>query len=130
MKTFPYEFNGQTYHLCMNGAALFDIYDKYGSKGFVTDAIKGTGKKSFLATCWMLAKLCEQGELVRRYQGYDHGRIPTERDFLLMLAPMDVPKAKRAIEEAVRLGFRAEEPEEKKAVDLGLQELQKKTDPS
>ena len=97
MKTLEYQFNGQTYHLCLNGAALFDIYEKYGNKGFVTDPIRGTGKKSFSATCWMLSKLAEQGELVRRYQGYPHGKFPTEQMFAAMLRPADVPAAKLAI---------------------------------
>ena len=93
MKTLEYQFNGQTYHLCLNGAALFDIYEKYGNKGFVTDPIRGTGKKSFSATCWMLSKLAEQGELVRRYQGYPHGKFPTEQMFAAMLRPADVRRS-------------------------------------
>ena len=60
MKTFPYTLNGNTWHLCLNGAALFDIYEKYGDKGFVTDHIAGNDKNAFQATCWMLAKLAEQ----------------------------------------------------------------------
>lgn len=128
MKTLEYQFNGQTYHLCLNGAALFDIYEKFGSKGFVTDHIKGTGKKSFSATCWMLSKLAEQGELVRRYQGYPHGKFPTEQMFHTMLHPMQVAGAKDAIRDAVALGFAREEEEEDPEVDVGLVELQKKTE--
>lgn len=128
MKTYEFKFNGQIYHLCMNGAALFDIYEKFGTKGFVTDHIKGGGKKSFGATCWMLAKLAEQGELVRRYQGFDKGPFITEQQLRVLLSPLDVPEAKRAIEAAVRLGFRREEDAAKKETDLGLIELQKKTE--
>lgn len=127
MKTTEFELNGQMYHLCLNGAALFDIYEKYGSKGSVTDPIRGNGKKSFSAVCWYLSKLCEQGELVRRYQGMDHGPFPSESQFRLMLAPPDVVRAKQAIEAAVRQGFAREEKPERKEVDLGLLELQKKT---
>ena len=129
MKTFPYTLNGNTWHLCLNGAALFDIYEKYGDKGFVTDHIAGNDKNAFQATCWMLAKLAEQGELVRRYQGFDHGSFPTEQMFRATLAPLDVADAKFAIKEAVRLGFLREEAEEDQAVDLGLLELEKKTGP-
>lgn len=128
MKTLEYSLNGQTYHLCLNGAALFDIYDKFGSKGFITDHIKGNGKKSFSATCWMLSKLAEQGELVRRYQGYEHGKFPSEQMLQTMLRPSDVVAAKRAIRCAVALGFAREETSEEKEVDLGLVELQKKTE--
>ena len=127
MKTLEYTLNGQTYHLCLNGAALFDIYEKFGNKGFVTDHIKGTGKKSFSATCWILAKLAEQGELVRRYQGHAHGKFPSEQMFRTMLKPMQVHEAKLAIHTAVALGFTREDAEEEPEVDLGLIELQKKT---
>lgn len=125
MKTADFALNGQTYHLCLNGAALFDIYEKYGSKGFVTDHIKGNGKKSFEATCWILAKLAEQGELVRRYLGYDRGPVPSEVMLRTMLSPRDVPAAKVAIKDAVRLGF-ARDEENHEPVDLGLLELEKK----
>lgn len=127
MKTVEYKLNGQTYHLCLNGSALFDIYEKYGSKGFVTDHIKGGDKKSFSATCWILAKLAEQGELVRRHQGFDHGKFPTELMFRAMLGPLDVLDANHAIGLAVALGFRRETGEDEE-VDLGLVEIQKKTE--
>lgn len=128
MKTFPYEHNGQTFHLCLNGAALFDIYDKFGTKGFVTDHIKGTSRKSFENTCWMLAKLAEQGELVRRYQGHEHGKFPTEQMFRATLSPLHVADARKAIGAAVALGFTREVEDEEEEVDLGLVELQKKTE--
>lgn len=118
---------GTTYHLLLNGAALFDIYEKFGSKGFVLDHIKSNGKESFGPTCWMLAKLAEQGELLRRYQGHDKGPIPTEETFLLNLSPLEVPLAKDAIARAVQEGFRREEGPVKKEIDKGLLEIQKKT---
>lgn len=128
MKTTEYRFHGRSYHLCLNGAALFDIYDRYGTKGFVTDVLKGNGKKSFQATCWMLAKLAEQGELVRRYEGFDHGKFPTPEYFSAMLRPLDVPAAKQAIADTVRQGFAQDCPAEAGAVDEGLAELEKKTE--
>lgn len=128
MKTTEYRFHGKTYHLCLNGAALFDIYDRYGTKGFVTDVIKGNGKKSFQATCWFLQKLAEQGELVRRYQGYEHGKFPTAEYFAAMLRPLDVPAAKQAIAEAVAQGFARECSDDSGPVDEGLAELEKKTE--
>ena len=74
-----------------------------------------------------LAKLAEQGELLRRYQGYDKGPIPTEELFRLSLSPLEVPLAKDAIARAVQAGFRREEGPAKKEVDKGLLELEKKT---
>lgn len=125
MKTIPYRLNGRTYHLCMNGAALFDIYEKFGASGSVTDPIEGGDKEAFRNTCWMLYKLSEQGELVRRYEGHDRQPYLLEGQLRATLSPADVIGAKIAIKEAVAEGFRGEvtreEPEE---VDLGLMELE------
>lgn len=120
---------GHTWHLCLNGAALFDIYEKFGDKGSIVDHIKGSNKQAFQNTCWMLYKLAEQGELVRRHLGYNAGKFPTEHTFRALLKPREVPMARDAITEAVLLGFAREEPDEEKAVDMGLLELQKKTEP-
>ena len=130
MKTVEFTVIGRTLHLCLNGAALFDIYDNFGDKDSVVDHIAGNTRASFRATCWILAKLAEQGELVRRAQGYDRCDIPTAQLFQLNLKPKDVAAAKHAIREAVALGFAREEKDDAdQPIDLGLQELQKKTGP-
>lgn len=128
MKTVGIELTGVTYYLCMNAAALFAIYDKYGTKGSVLDPIQTGDKAGFEATCWFLAKLAEQGELVRRWQGHTPGKIPTEQRFRAMLRPAETAAAKVAIARAVSLGFSREvQDDEPEYVDVGLQELQKKT---
>lgn len=126
MKTHDFEICGQQYHFCMNGAALFDCYDKFGPEKPVLDHIAGNSRRAFDAMCWMLAKFAEQGELVRRYQGYKPEKIPTEAHFRTNLAPLDVPAAKLILQAVVRLGFARTEDEERE-VDLGLLELEKKT---
>ena len=125
MKTFDYDFNGRTFHLAMNANALFDTYDKFGDKRSIVELPKGTGKKSFDATCWMLAKFAEQGELVRRYEGFKPETIVNESYFRLLMKPLDVPVAKKALERAILLGFAREEDTEEK--DPYLAEYQKKT---
>ena len=126
MKTTPFTLQGQTYHLCMNAAALYDIYDRFGTEEPILSHIEGTDRKSYDATCWMLAKLCEQGEIVRRYEGFDKGPFVSEHAIRTKLSPLDVPMAKQAIAVAVRLGFAREEPDDK-PIDKGLLELEKKT---
>ena len=127
MKTIPYELNGHTFYLCLNGQALFDAYDKFGYKEFITKSIEGASKKSFENACWLLSKLAEQGELVRRWQGLERGPIVPVEYFQTHLRPLDVAGAKDAIREAISLGFSREEQREKLVRDLGLEELQKKT---
>lgn len=126
MKIYDVTICGQRLHLLLNGQALFDIYDKFGLEGFITDPLNGTDKKSFEAACWMLSKLAEQGELFRRWQGQERGPILSEQYFRIHLAPREVPAAKEAILQTISLGF-AREAAEDDDVDLGLLELQKKT---
>jgi len=125
MKTTEFEFNNNTFHLAMNGNALFDVYEKFGTKKNALELIEGNDKKTFLIICWMLFKFAEQGELVRRYQGYDRQVIPTEDYFKVNLKPLDVPLAKLALRDAIVDGFRREE-EDNKPVDLLLLENEKK----
>lgn len=126
MKTIEYDFNGQTLHLCLNGAALFDFYDKYGNDASLADAIKGGGKKAFQTVCWMLAEFSTQGELVRRYQGYSAERTRSEDYFRAMLKPTDVMGAKRALMDTIASGFAREE--DNLPHDPLLAEYQKKTE--
>ncbi len=127
MRTVRFPFEGVTYHLLLNGEALFTLYERYGSEGSLTDHIQGMGQAAFAATCVFLAVLGTQGELWRRYQGYDSGPIPTEELFRLGLSPLEVPLARAAITQAIRAGFQREAAAEGREVDVGLLELEKKT---
>ena len=128
MKSVKIELAGATCYLCMNAAALFAIYDRYGTKGSVLDPIQTGDKAGFEATCWFLATLAEQGELVRRWQGHTPSKIPTEQRFRAMLRPSEASAAKVAIARAASLGFsRDVQDDEPEYVDVGLRELQKKT---
>lgn len=125
MKCIDYKFKDEVYPLCLNGAALFAIYDKYGAKGSVFDHIKPTNNKGFEAVCFYLHKLAEQGEIVRRWEGHKPRKIPAEKMFAALLTPSDVPEAKDAIRRAIELGFEREH-DARESIDLGLAELRKK----
>jgi len=127
VKTVSFFHAGTEFHLCLNASALFDCYDRFGGDGGLLDSIRGADRESFENLCWMLAKLAEQGELVRRWQGLDRGPVPAERFFLDTLGPMELPAAKAAVSRAVALGFGREAEEAPERVDLGLAALQKKT---
>ncbi len=127
LKTVDFAFNGQVLHLFLNGAALFDFYDRYGAEQEIPDVVAGESRKSFLATCWLLNKLSEQGELARRQLGHTPETIPSMGQLAALLGVLDVPRARRAICEAARLGFSMEHPPKREYEDLGLLELQKKT---
>lgn len=129
MKTVEYKLGDQTWYLCLNGNALVTLYERFGTEKSLLQHIQGMERPAFEATCAYLAVLGTQGELVRRYQGYDHGKFPTEQMFRTLLAPLDVAQARTAIGEAVRLGFALEHPpeeDEPEEIDLGLEEIRKK----
>ena len=129
MKTVEFEWNGQACCLCMNAAALFDIYDKFGSDKDVLDNIRGSDRQSLNNLCWILWKLMEQGELVRRFQGHERQRIPAEMEIRTLLGPGEYPAARLAVARAVALGFAREvEDSEPRRIDKGLLELEKKTE--
>lgn len=127
MKTVEYALNGQTYHLLLNGAALFDAYDKFGDKGDLLERVSGTSRASFDDTVWMLVKLAQQGEAVRRFEGAAARPMLTAEAALRTMGPLDVVRARAAIRAAYALGFEREAPSEEEEIDLGLLELQKKT---
>lgn len=128
MKTVKYEFYGQTLHLRLTSAALYDIYDAYGHDGSVFDHITGSDRTSFDAACWYLQKLAEQGELTRRWEGFEPSEIPSLEQLRLLMTPADLIGAKLALVRAMNLGF-GREIEDEEPVDLGLVEFEKKTPP-
>ena len=115
LKTVDFAFNGQVLHLFLKGAALFDFYGKYGNDKDIPDVISGESRASFL------------GELARRHLGHTPETIPSMGQLTALLGALDVPRARRAICEAARLGFSMEHPPKREYEDLGLLELQKKT---
>ena len=125
MKTIPFELDGQEYHLLFNGAALFDCYDQFGDEGSVLDHIKGNSREDFDAVCWYLHELASQGGLYRRYAGYDTQPIPDADLFAVLLSPLDVTRARLAIQAAIAAGFGREE-EKPREIDKGLLELERK----
>lgn len=127
MRTVPVTLGGVTYHLLLNGAALFDLYDRFGDTGSLADHLQGGGRKAFENTCFFLERLAEQGELWRRYLGYGHGPLPTAGQFFVSLSPMEAAAAKGAVMEALAVGFAREEAEKPGMVDKVLLALQKKT---
>lgn len=134
MKTTEFTLQGKTYYLCLNAAALFAIYDRFPEAESAAEPLSAPGKRGFEAVCAYLAILATHGELVRRFEGYDKGEMPTEGYFREMLSPMDDVAARAAIRRAIALGFGREVADEEKqhedgAVDLGLQELNAKKAP-
>lgn len=127
MRLTEWKFRGHTFFLCLNAAALTEVYARYGAEKPFPALYSGTDRESFQATCELLALLTAQGELVRRYAGYDRAPILGADYFRAQLSPRDLAGAKRALGMAYDAAFRRETEDEETEVDLVLLELQKKT---
>ena len=104
--------------------AVHQIYD-LGIED-LSAAISDRGAKAFEQVCRAAEIMIQQGELVRRYLGYDPGNVIAAETLMLSLGLNDDLALRSAMMEAVLDGLRSE-TDERQEVDLGLLELQKKT---
>lgn len=117
------------YYLVFDGEAMFTIRDIYGGTQLMLEKLEPDTRESFSETCAVAAIFAERGELLRRRLGYEPGKIPEKDDFVLMVRPFEIVELKRAIMNAVTLGYGREvtSPGDDE-IDEGLAELnQKKT---
>lgn len=127
MKAAKITVAGTTYFLVMDGEAMFTIRDIYGGTRLMLEKVEQDTREGFLETCNAAAILAERGELVRRRLGYEPGRIPERDDFALLTQPYEIVPLKRAIANAIKLGYGREitAPGDDE-VDEGLEELNQK----
>jgi len=130
MKAIIKKIGGKTYYLTYTGEALFTITEKYETIEKVMELVTPETREAFKILCDVISILATQGELARRYYGYDPGEI-LEAETLekTMLQPYDIFDLKGAIPRTVTLGYTTEiEPDADDEIDLSLIELnQKKT---
>lgn len=127
MKAAKITVAGTTYFLVMDGEAMFTIRDIYGGTRLMLEKMEQDTREGFLETCNAAAILAERGELVRRRLGYEPERIPERDDFALLTQPYEIVPLKRAIANAIKLGYGREitAPGDDE-VDEGLEELNQK----
>lgn len=128
MKPVKFELNGKEYSLLLTGAALFEAYDRFGDTGDLIDRITGADSESYENTVWMLVNLAKHGEGYRRHMGEDAQPMLSVETATHTMGPRDVVRARAAIRQAFIYGFEREHASEEEEIDLGLLELQKKTE--
>lgn len=111
-------FKNETYFLLYNGAAMFELKDIKN----IYKAVTG----DFEAFCRIVATLSRQGELLRRYEGYDTGKVLDEKTLRITALPYEVLELQQAATKAVLSGLKREVEEEKKERDLSLEKFKKK----
>lgn len=128
MKAVKFKLDKEEFYLVLDGEAMFQIRDDFGSATLLLEKIENDTREGFSATCAAAAILAERGELIRRRLGYDPGNIPEAADFLHFLPPGRIIELKEVIAKAIRIGYAREIVEENEEYDEGLAELnQKKT---
>lgn len=122
MKHTDFELNGETYALSFTAEALFTVYDRFG----VTDDILSATKclepsaEGWKNCCWLAALMASQGELQRRYQGYDRKPMVTMeqlRTGFMAAESLDLRKAVRA---ALEQGFSRSAAVDSEAQEVNL----------
>lgn len=114
---------GTEYHLLFNGYAMFAAQDMFENRQ-LGEIVQDNTAEGFVNLCRVFCLLAEQGELARRYEGYDKGETPDEERLRAAVMPYDVITMRQSVLEALMRGYKRDVPEEE--TDLGLAELQKK----
>lgn len=125
MKAVKVDVGGEEYYLLFNGAAMFEVDERFDSSAKLLDLLNQNSRSMFDALCWVVALLAEQGELVRRCMGYDPGEMLAEETIRALATPTDIMELRRAVVNAIMLGYGREEGDGGE-VDLGLAELNQK----
>lgn len=126
MKVEKITVGGRDYYLAFNGSAKFALDELCGGKSIVGLTQPDTKEANNLLF-QAVSILAEQGELVRRYYGYDKDEMLEAESLPLLLTPMDMLTLKTALYCAVSRGYGREIQDTGGEVDLVLQEIQKKT---
>lgn len=128
MQTIKIGFCGRDYYFAYNGNAMFqlrDILPEGDPIERLQSMLSMQDHDSFHNLCKVVSVLSEQGELIRRYQGYENQDMLTEEMVSVMATPLDMIDLKNAVVSAVLAGYKRE-VEPQGDVDLGLAEIQKK----
>lgn len=123
-----YTHNGREYWLVCTADAYFDIVDTYG--GDFGEKLLAAGRPGFECAVGCLCILAREGELCRRYMGYDPQDMMKPEEIRLVTLAGDCEKLKGCVLDAMQAGMRIEgmENKEKGPVDIGLAEFEKKTE--
>ncbi len=127
MRAVPLTVGGQDFFLFLNARAMFALDEEFDGVSALLTKIEGQTTEGFMALCRGTAVLAEQGELIRRALGYDHGVMPDLELWEATVTPVESVLMRNALCKALALGFQREVNADGE-IDLGLVELsQKKT---
>lgn len=123
-----YTHNGREYWLVCTADAYFEILATYGED--FGEKLLAAGRPGLECAVGCLCILAREGELCRRYMGYDPQEMMKAEDIWRVTLAGDCEKLKGYVLDAISAGMRIEKNEGKEEgpVDIGLQEFEKKTE--
>lgn len=126
-KTVTVMIQEQDYHLAYTVKAMFEIMDLLGEKDLMTVMMDNTGKE-YQNLCQMAEIMSKAAEDLLFYEGQATGKVLNAEELKIGARPVDLLALKSAMTQAVAFGYGREVENEEDEVDLGLAELQKKTE--
>ena len=118
--------NGKQYTLNYGMAVNWAVEEKYGTAANAMQACMAPGKEGFDAMRWIAVKMANNGELLRRQQGYDSETMLAEKDIQPTMAPGEYVPLSNAIASCIQKGYAQEREDPDQEYDLGLAELNEK----
>lgn len=124
---YLYQHGDKSYWLVYTADAYFTLNERYGTD--FCEKIRPATREAYDMAVGCLCVLAEEGELCRRFMGYDPSPMLTEEEVRRTMLPDGVMPLKDAVIQTVLAGLRIETKEDKKnePVDIGLLEFEKKT---
>ncbi|MEY8381977.1 hypothetical protein AALG83_02245 [Christensenellaceae bacterium 44-20] len=118
--------SGKEYALRFSVDVFFKLEEKYGTANAI-EILTKPGAEGFNALCWLVAEMSKAAELYKRYMGESPNEYLKEEFVRAVILPWEMPKIRDEAIEAVMKGIQRQEESEEE-IDIGLQELQKKTE--
>lgn len=123
-----YKHGGKEYWLVYTADAYFEIKEQYGTEPF--DRLRADDRSGWDCAVGCLLILAREGELCRRYMGYEPLPMLDEETIRRTVLSDGIVNVKNAVAEAILAGMRiANAKKDNKPVDIGLLEFEKKTIP-
>ena len=116
---------GRTFSLLYTADAYFEINEAAGEDFMEKLLSPSRGSYETALSCFVI--LAREGELTRRYRGFEAEDIADEEELRRTLTPADIPVLKNAVIDAICAGLRVSAGEKRGPRDIGLENYEKKT---
>ena len=126
-KTVTATIRDRKYHLAYTVKAMFELMDLLGDKELMRVMIDNS-PEGYRDICQAAEIMSRAAEELRRYEGQDAGEILSADELMISARPVDLLELKTAMTQAVAYGYGREIENKTEEIDLGLAELQKKTE--